>query len=63
MLLACAIHHLKAHCGDFSLKIVVVASSIAKLPEDAFVLAVTADACSMVNVVCLFMKPHVLVLL
>jgi len=52
-----------SHCGDFSLKIVVVASSIAKLPEDAFVLAVTADACSMVNVVCLFMKPHVLVLL
>jgi len=32
----------------------VVASSIAKLPDDAFVSAATADAYSMVNVVCLW---------
>jgi len=41
----------------------VVASSIAKLSDDAFVSAATADACSMVNLVCLFMKPHLLALL
>ena len=41
----------------------VVSSSIAKLPDDAFVSVVTADACFMVNLVCLFMKPHLLVLL
>jgi len=41
----------------------VAASSIAKLPDDAFALAATADACSMVNLVCLFMKPHLLALL
>jgi len=41
----------------------VVASSIAKLPDDAFVSAATADACSMVNLFCLFMKPHPLGLL
>jgi len=45
-----------------------VASSIAKLPDDAFVSVVTADArgCDdqpMVNLVCLFMKPHLLALL
>jgi len=40
----------------------VVASSIAKLP-DAFVSIVMADACSMVHLVCLFMKPHLLALL
>jgi len=40
-----------------------VASSIAKLPNDAFVSAATADACSMVNLVCLFMKMHLLALL
>jgi len=40
-----------------------VASSIAKLPNDAFVSAATADACSMVNLVCLFMKPYLLALL
>jgi len=40
----------------------VVASSIAKLPDDAFVSAATADACSMINLVCLFMKPYLLVL-
>jgi len=32
----------------------VVASSIAKLPDYAFVSVVTADARSMVNLVCLF---------
>ena len=41
----------------------MVASSIAKLPDDAFVSAETVDACSMVNLVCLFMKPHLLALL
>jgi len=41
----------------------VVASNIAKLPVDAFVSVVTADARSMVNLVCLFMKPHLLALL
>jgi len=41
----------------------VIASCIAKLPSDAFVLAATADACSMINLVCLFMKPHLLALL
>jgi len=30
----------------------VVDSSIAELPDDAFVSAATADACSMVNLVC-----------
>jgi len=30
----------------------MVASSIAKLPDDAFVSAVTTDACSMVDLVC-----------
>jgi len=41
----------------------VVASSIAKLPNDAFVSAATADTRSMVDLVCLFMKPHLLALL
>jgi len=41
----------------------VVASSIAKLLDDAFVWVVTADARSMVNLVCLFMKPYLLALL
>jgi len=41
----------------------VVAWSIAELPDDAFVLVVTADACFVVNLICLFMKPHLLVLL
>jgi len=41
----------------------VVASSIAKLPDDAFVSVVTADTRSMVNLVRLFMKPHLLALL
>jgi len=41
----------------------VVASSIAKLPDDAFVLVVTTDARFMVNLLCLFMKPHLLALL
>jgi len=40
-----------------------VTSSIAKLPDDTFVSIVTADACSMVNLVYLFMKLHLLVLL
>jgi len=40
-----------------------VAPSIAKLPDDAFVSVVTAYARSMVNFVCLFMKPHLLALL
>jgi len=40
-----------------------VASSIAKLRDDAFVPAVTADACSMVNLVRLLMKLHLLALL
>ena len=41
----------------------MVASSIVKLPDDAFVSAATDDAYSMVNLVCLFMKPHLLALL
>jgi len=41
----------------------VVASSIAKLPDDAFVSVVAADARSTVNLVCLFMKPQLLALL
>jgi len=41
----------------------VVASSIAKPPIDAFVSVVTVDARSMVDLVCLFMKPHLLALL
>jgi len=41
----------------------VVASSIAKLHDDAFVSAATADMCFMVNLVRLFMKPHLLALL
>jgi len=41
----------------------MVASSIAKLTDDAFVLAATADARFMVNLVCLFMKLHQLALL
>ena len=40
----------------------MVASSVAKLPDDAFVSVVTAGARSMVNLVCLFMKPHLLAL-
>jgi len=31
--------------------------------DDVFVSAATADACSMVHVVCLFMKTHLLALL
>jgi len=34
-----------------------------KLPDDAFVSVVTADARSIVNLVCLFMKQHLLALL
>ena len=34
-----------------------------KLPDDAFVLAVMADACFMVHLICLFMKTHLLMLL
>jgi len=41
----------------------MVASSIVKLPDDAFVSAATADVCTMVNLVCVFMKPHLLALL
>ena len=41
----------------------MVASSIAKLPDDAFVSAATAVVCSKVNLACLFMKPHLLALL
>jgi len=41
----------------------VAASSIVKLPDDAFLSAATADACSMLNLVCMFMKPHLLALL
>jgi len=41
----------------------VVASNIVKLNDDAFILAAMADACSMVNLVCLFMKLHLLALL
>jgi len=40
-----------------------VASSIVKLPNDAFVSAGMADACSMVNLVCFSMKTHLLALL
>jgi len=40
-----------------------VASSTAKLLHGAFVSAATADACSMVDLVCLFMKPHLQALL
>jgi len=40
-----------------------VASSIAKLPNGAFVSAATADVSSMVNFVCLFMKTHLQALL
>jgi len=39
------------------------APSIEKLPVDAFVSAATADARSMVNLVCLFMKTYLLSLL
>ena len=38
-------------------------SSIAKLPDDAFVSAATADLCFMVHLVCLFMKTHLQALL
>jgi len=38
-------------------------SHIAKLPNEAFVLSSMADSCSMVNLVCLFMKMHLLSLL
>jgi len=41
----------------------VVVSSIAKLPNDAFVVAATADTRFMVNLVLLFMKLHLLALL
>ena len=41
----------------------MVASSVAKLPDDAFVSVVMADARSMVDLVCLFMKPRLLALL
>jgi len=41
----------------------VVASSIVKLPNDDFVSVVTADTCFIVNLVCLFMKLHLLALL
>jgi len=40
----------------------VVASSIAKLPDDAFILAAMAGACSMGNLVRLLMKLHLLAL-
>ena len=33
------------------------------IDDDAFVSAATADACSMVHLVCLFMKTHLLALL
>jgi len=33
------------------------------MKDDAFVLAAAADACFMVHLVCLFMKPHLLALL
>jgi len=33
------------------------------MKDDAFVSAATADACSMVHLVCLFMKTHLLALL
>jgi len=36
---------------------------MAKLPDDAFVSAATADACFMVDLVHLFMKMHLLALL
>jgi len=41
----------------------MVASSIAELRDYAFVSAATANACSMVNLFRLFMKPHLLALL
>jgi len=34
-----------------------------KLPDDAFVSVVTAELRSMVNLVCLFMEPHLIALL
>jgi len=37
--------------------------SIVKVTDDVFVSAAMADACFMVNLVCLFMKTHLLVLL
>jgi len=41
----------------------VVASSIAKLRDDAFISAATADTCSIVDLVKLVMKLHLLTLL
>jgi len=52
---------LRTCCWGFP--IASVASSIAKLPDDAFVSGAMADACCMVNLVCLFMKLHLLALL
>jgi len=40
-----------------------VASSIVKPSDDPFVSTAMADACPMLNLVCLFMKPHVLAVL
>jgi len=37
--------------------------SINLINDDAFVLAAMADACTMVHLICLFMKPHLLSLL
>jgi len=37
--------------------------SINLIHDDVFALAATADACTMVHLVCLFMKPHLLALL
>jgi len=34
-----------------------------RVNDDAFVSAATADVCSMVHIVCLFMKTHLLALL
>jgi len=41
-------------CYDFQLNLI---------NDDAFVLSATADACTTVHLVCLFMKPHLLALL
>jgi len=48
------------NCRNFN---VLLRFLINLINDDAFVSAVTADACSMVHLVCLFMKTNLLVLL
>ena len=47
-------------CGNFNILLWYL---IHLIDDDAFVSAATADACFMVNLVCLFVKPHLLALL